>query len=92
MRLLTAKIPTKNITKGMILVEYGVSNKPRRIEVTEVQHSACSSRNTHVNKSMCYDRAGMVEILVGTEKDRPSEMNTREILEHLGIDPDLVKT
>lgn len=91
MRLVTSTIPTKSIQLGMTIVEYPKigRGKPVRIEVKEVVHSACSSRNTHVNGNLCYDRAGEVDVLVGTEKS-PDEMDVKELAKYLGIPEELV--
>lgn len=89
MRLITAKLDIQALTKGMTIVEYGIGNKPKRIEVTEVEHGACSSRGTHVNKSMCYNAHAVVDIMVATEK-QAGEMDVREMLEYVGVDPVLV--
>lgn len=47
-----------------------------RIEIRKIEHNACSTRGTHVNRSMCYDRGSMVHLEVGsvtTEEDEDSQ-------------------
>ena len=34
----------------------------KSLEVREVEHSACSSRGTHINGRMCYDQISMVKV------------------------------
>lgn len=56
----TVRIEAQELEKFDVIVEYHSGKKPTLIPVEEIEHSACSSRGTHVNKKSCYDARALV--------------------------------
>lgn len=55
----TERIEAQDLEQGDVIVEWEGRKKVTH-KVDEVEHSACASRGTHVNKKWCYAARAMV--------------------------------
>ena len=60
----TERIQAWELEEGDIIVEFQSGKRPSQTTVTAIEHSACASRGTHVNKNWCYDARALVWVRV----------------------------
>jgi hypothetical protein len=58
-----------------------------RIEVSRIEHNACSSKGTHVNRRICYDRTDVVDIRPGKAEANLLDENGLNVIEGEEFNP-----